>query len=108
MTNVSILPDPPVKIVNTSDDVEHRCVSGGRVVLSCEVSRENAKVCWYKDGVEVEEDEDVILESDGKHRRLVIPNAQVKDSGEYVCDAKDDCVFYNVTVKGMWASWGKE
>ncbi|XP_077303920.1 obscurin-like protein 1 isoform X3 [Lithobates pipiens] len=96
--NVTVT-DPPVKIVNTSDDVEHRCVSGGQVVLSCEVSRENAKVCWYKDGVEVEEDEDVILESDGKHRRLVIPNAQVKDSGEYVCDAKDDCVFYNVTVK---------
>ncbi|KAM5152436.1 obscurin-like protein 1 [Mantella aurantiaca] len=96
--NVTVT-DPPVKIVNTSDDVEHRCVSGGRVVLSCEVSRENAKVCWFKDGVEVEEDEDVILESDGKLRRLVIPNAQVEDSGEYVCDAKDDCVFYNVMVK---------
>nr|DBA19681.1 TPA: hypothetical protein GDO54_015481 [Pyxicephalus adspersus] len=95
--NVTVT-DPPVKIVNTSDDVEHRCISGGQVVLSCEVSRENAKVCWYKDGVEVE-DEDVILESEGKHRRLIIPNAQVKDSGEYVCDAKDDCVFYMVMVK---------
>ncbi|XP_068102053.1 obscurin-like protein 1 isoform X2 [Hyperolius riggenbachi] len=96
--NVTVT-DPPVKIVNTSDDVEHRCLSGGGVILSCEVSRENARVRWYKDGVEVEESEDVILESDGKHRRLIIPSAEVEDSGEYVCDAKDDCVFYNVTVK---------
>ncbi|KAM4025639.1 obscurin-like protein 1 isoform 2-T2 [Anomaloglossus baeobatrachus] len=90
--------DPPVKIVNTSDNVEHKCLSGERVILSCEVSRENAKVCWYKDGVEVYESEGLVLESDGKHRRLIIQNAQVKDSGEFVCDAKDDCVFYNVLV----------
>ncbi|XP_044160310.1 obscurin-like protein 1 [Bufo gargarizans] len=95
--NVTVT-DPPVKIVNTSDNVEHKCLSGGRVTLSCEVSRENAKVCWYKDGVEVEESEDFILESDGKYHRLIIPNAQVQDSGEFVCDAKDDCVFYNVLV----------
>ncbi|XP_069588927.1 obscurin-like protein 1 [Ranitomeya imitator] len=95
--NVAVT-DPPVKIVNTSDDVEHKRLSGERVILSCEVSRENAKVCWYKNGVEVEESEDLVLESDGKHRRLIIQNAGVKDSGEFVCDAKDDCVFYNVLV----------
>ncbi|KAM4025641.1 obscurin-like protein 1 isoform 4-T4 [Anomaloglossus baeobatrachus] len=95
--NVTVT-DPPVKIVNTSDNVEHKCLSGERVILSCEVSRENAKVCWYKDGVEVYESEGLVLESDGKHRRLIIQNAQVKDSGEFVCDAKDDCVFYNVLV----------
>ncbi|XP_073503404.1 obscurin-like protein 1 isoform X3 [Phyllobates terribilis] len=95
--NVAVT-DPPVKIVNTSDNVEQKCLSGERVILSCEVSRENAKVCWYKDGVEVEESEDLVLELDGKHRRLIIQNSQVKDSGEFVCDAKDDCVFYNVLV----------
>ncbi|CAJ0935024.1 unnamed protein product [Ranitomeya imitator] len=95
--NVAVT-DPPVKIVNTSDDVEHKRLSGERVILSCEVSRENAKVCWYKNGAEVEESEDLVLESDGKHRRLIIQNAGVKDSGEFVCDAKDDCVFYNVLV----------
>ncbi|XP_063789873.1 obscurin-like protein 1 isoform X2 [Pseudophryne corroboree] len=95
--NVTVT-DPPVKIVNTSDDVEHKCLSGERVVLSCEVSRENAQVCWFKDGVEVEENKDVILELDGKHRRLIIPNAQVQDSGEFSCDARDDCVFFNVVV----------
>ncbi|KAM4624668.1 obscurin-like protein 1 [Discoglossus pictus] len=90
--------DPPVKIVNTSDDSELKCVSGGPVVLSCEVSRESAQVRWYRDGAEVEEGEGIRLETDGRHRRLVISNAKSQDSGEYVCDAGDDSVFYNVTV----------
>ncbi|XP_075465672.1 obscurin-like protein 1 isoform X2 [Ascaphus truei] len=95
--NVTVT-EPPVKIVNTGDDTEHKCLSGEHVVLSCEVSRENAPVRWYKDGVEVEETENVRLESDGKHRRLIIPTARTQDSGEFVCDAGDDSVFYNVTV----------
>ncbi|KAM8934021.1 LOW QUALITY PROTEIN: obscurin-like protein 1 [Pelodytes ibericus] len=90
--------EPPVKIVNTGDDGDHSCHSGGRIVLGCELSRENAPVTWYKDGVEVEERDDLIMESEGKYRRLIIPVAQTRDSGEFVCDAGDDSVFYNVTV----------
>ncbi|MEE6489033.1 hypothetical protein FKM82_015464 [Ascaphus truei] len=90
--------EPPVKIVNTGDDTEHKCLNGERVVLSCEVSRENAPVRWFRDDVEVEENENIGLESDGKHRRLIIPTARSQDSGEFVCDAGDDSVFYNVTV----------
>uniref|UniRef100_A0A6I8Q9N6 Obscurin-like cytoskeletal adaptor 1 n=1 Tax=Xenopus tropicalis TaxID=8364 RepID=A0A6I8Q9N6_XENTR len=90
--------EPPVKIVNTCDDTEHSCLSGGQVELSCEVSRESARVRWYKDGVEVEETEGIRLESDGRHRRLVICAAGTQDSGEFVCDTGDDSVFYNVTV----------
>ncbi|OCT63341.1 obscurin-like protein 1 isoform X2 [Xenopus laevis] len=96
--NVTVT-EPPVNIVNTSDDTEHLCVTGEQVVLSCEVSRENAQVRWYKDGMEVEETEGIWLESDGKHRRLVISNVQTQDSGEFVCDAGSDSIFYTVTVK---------
>ncbi|KAE8581535.1 hypothetical protein XENTR_v10024825 [Xenopus tropicalis] len=91
--------EPPVKIVNTCDDTEHSCLSGGQVELSCEVSRESARVRWYKDGTEVEETEGVRLESDGKHRRLVISNAHTRDCGEFVCDAGTDSIFYTVTVR---------
>ncbi|XP_031749626.1 obscurin-like protein 1 isoform X3 [Xenopus tropicalis] len=96
--NVTVT-EPPVTIVNTSDDTEHSCLSGGQVELSCEVSRESARVRWYKDGVEVEETEGIRLESDGKHRRLVISNAHTRDCGEFVCDAGDDSVFYTLTVR---------
>ncbi|KAM4698848.1 obscurin-like protein 1 isoform 2-T2 [Rhinophrynus dorsalis] len=96
--NVTVT-EPPVKIVNTSDDTEHKCLSGEQVILSCEVSRENAQVRWYKDGVEVEESENIMLVSDGKHRKLVIDCASSQDSGEFVCDSGDDSVFYSVSVK---------
>ncbi|XP_031749625.1 obscurin-like protein 1 isoform X2 [Xenopus tropicalis] len=96
--NVTVT-EPPVTIVNTSDDTEHSCLSGGQVELSCEVSRESARVRWYKDGTEVEETEGVRLESDGKHRRLVISNAHTRDCGEFVCDAGTDSIFYTVTVR---------
>eukprot|EP00079_Xenopus_tropicalis_P030270 XP_012826065.1 PREDICTED: obscurin-like protein 1 [Xenopus tropicalis] len=91
--------EPPVKFVNTSDDLELKCVTGEQVVLSCEVTRENARVRWYRDGMEVEEAEGIRVESDGRYRRLVIPNAQPQDSGEFVCDSGDDAVFYSVIIR---------
>ncbi|XP_069473049.1 obscurin-like protein 1 isoform X2 [Ambystoma mexicanum] len=90
--------DPPVKIVNTSDDTTHTYLSSERVVLSCQLSRESAPVCWYKDGVELEETDGMRLEVDGVYRRLVIASARLQDSGEFVCDAGDDSVFYQVKV----------
>lgn len=90
-----------MKIVNTDDDTEHKHVSGERVVLTCEVSRDNAHVKWYKNGVELEESDNIKIEVDGCHRRLAIQSVQPQDSGEFVCDAGDDSVFYNVMVTGQ-------
>lgn len=72
------------------------------VVLTCELSRPNALVRWYKDGEEVEEGEGLLLESEGCQRRLVIASAQLEDSGEFVCDAGGDSIVYNITVTGQW------
>ncbi|PNJ36752.1 OBSL1 isoform 9, partial [Pongo abelii] len=67
-------------------------------VLMCELSREDAPVRWYKDGLEVEESEALVLERDGPRCRLVLPAAQPEDGGEFVCDAGDDSAFFTVTV----------
>ncbi|KAM5228714.1 obscurin-like protein 1 [Ctenodactylus gundi] len=64
----------------------------------CELSREDAPVRWYKDGLEVEESEALVLQSEGPRRRLVLPAAQPEDGGEFVCDAGDDSAFFTVTV----------
>ena len=72
----------------------------GRVELRCEVAPAGSQVRWYKDGLEVEESEALVLESDGPHRRLVLPAAQPQDGGEFVCDAGDDSAFFTVTVTG--------
>ncbi|KAL0184737.1 hypothetical protein M9458_020433, partial [Cirrhinus mrigala] len=69
-----------------------------RMVLSCEISRPNATVRWYRDGLEVEESDSLILEVDGVYRRLIIPKPTVKDSAEYVCDTADDSVTFFVNI----------
>ncbi|XP_036277659.1 obscurin-like protein 1 isoform X1 [Pipistrellus kuhlii] len=90
--------EPPVRILHPRDEVTLTAVSLECVVLMCELSREDALVRWYKDGLEVEESEALVLESDGPCRRLVLPAAQPEDGGEFVCDAGDDSAFFTVTV----------
>lgn len=92
--------EPPVRILFPRDEVTLVAVSLECVVLMCELSREDALVRWYKDGLEVEESEALVLESDGPRRRLVLPAAQPQDGGEFVCDAGDDSAFFTVTVTG--------
>ncbi|XP_023578809.1 obscurin-like protein 1 isoform X2 [Octodon degus] len=90
--------EPPVRIIYPRDEVTLIAVSLECVVLMCELSREDALVRWYRDGLEVEESEALVLESDGPRRRLILPAAQPKDGGEFVCDAGDDSAFFTVTV----------
>lgn len=89
-----------MRIIHPRDEVTLNAVSLECVVLMCELSREDAPVRWYKDGLEVEESEALVLESDGPRRRLVLPAAQPEDGGEFVCDAGDDSAFFTVTVTG--------
>ncbi|KAK1165526.1 hypothetical protein AOXY_G14087 [Acipenser oxyrinchus oxyrinchus] len=95
--NVNIR-EPPVTVVHPREDVHMEHQVSERIVLSCELSRSNAAVHWYKDGQELLESDDVILESEGPHRRLIILQGRTEDSGEYVCDTADDSIFYQVTV----------
>ncbi|KAM9039467.1 obscurin-like protein 1 isoform X1 [Sarcophilus harrisii] len=95
--NVTVT-EPPVRILFPQDEVSVAAVSSERVVLMCELSRAGAPVRWYKDGLEVEETEGLVLESEGSHHRLVLPAAQPRDGGEFVCDAGDDSAFFVVTV----------
>uniref|UniRef100_A0A8B9PSF4 Obscurin like cytoskeletal adaptor 1 n=1 Tax=Apteryx owenii TaxID=8824 RepID=A0A8B9PSF4_APTOW len=94
----SVFYNPPVRIVSSNEDAPHAYAAQERVVLWCELSRADAPVCWYKDGLEVEVGESLVLEREGPQCRLVLPCAQPQDTGEFVCDAGGDSVFYNVTV----------
>ncbi|XP_061548059.1 LOW QUALITY PROTEIN: obscurin-like protein 1 [Phycodurus eques] len=91
--------EPPVKIVSPSQSQMELCQQmSERMVLSCEISRQNAMVRWYRDGLEVEESDNLILEVDGVYRRLIIPETTVKDSAEYVCDTTDDSMTFFVNI----------
>ncbi|XP_069010927.1 obscurin-like protein 1 isoform X12 [Embiotoca jacksoni] len=94
-----IITEPPVQIVSPSQSQMELCQqTSERMVLSCEISRPNAVVRWYRDGLEVEENDNLILEVDGVYRRLIIPETTVKDSAEYVCDTADASVTFFVNI----------
>uniref|UniRef100_A0A8C2WK13 Obscurin like cytoskeletal adaptor 1 n=1 Tax=Cyclopterus lumpus TaxID=8103 RepID=A0A8C2WK13_CYCLU len=83
--------EPPAKFVSPSEpELELTRLASERLQLSCEISQPDAPVRWYRDGLEVEEGQNLILEVDGARRRLVIPITTVDDTGEYVCDTDDD------------------
>lgn len=94
-------PEPPVRIVSPSEpELEMTHLASERLELSCEISQADAPVRWYKDSLEVDEGENLILEEDGAQRRLVIPITTVDDTGEYICDTEDDSVSFLVTITG--------
>uniref|UniRef100_A0A665WLU6 Obscurin like cytoskeletal adaptor 1a n=1 Tax=Echeneis naucrates TaxID=173247 RepID=A0A665WLU6_ECHNA len=91
--------EPPVLFVSPSEsEMELTHLASESLVLSCEISRSDAPVQWYRDGLKVEEGPNLILEADGAQRRLVIPMAIVDDTGEYICDTEDDSVAFLVTI----------
>uniref|UniRef100_A0A8D0ER09 Obscurin like cytoskeletal adaptor 1 n=1 Tax=Strix occidentalis caurina TaxID=311401 RepID=A0A8D0ER09_STROC len=100
--------EAPVRIVSSNEEAPHTYVAGQRVELWCQLSRPVALVRWYKDGEEVEADKSLVLEQEGPRHRLVLPCARPQDTGEFVCDASGDSVFYTVTVAGGIVSSNEE
>ncbi|CAI5638349.1 unnamed protein product [Oreochromis niloticus] len=91
--------DPPVRIIYPSEsELELTHLASERLELSCEISKADAPVRWFKDGLEVEAGHNLILEVDGAQRRLIIPITTVHDMGEYVCDTEDDSLAFLVTI----------
>ncbi|NXC26593.1 OBSL1 protein, partial [Campylorhamphus procurvoides] len=88
----------PVRIVSSNEEAPHTYMAGQRVELWCQLSRLAATVHWYKDGEEVEVDENLVLEQEGRRCQLVLPCARPQDTGEFVCDAGGDSAFYTITV----------
>ncbi|NXJ05182.1 OBSL1 protein, partial [Odontophorus gujanensis] len=95
--------EPPVRIVSSNEAAPHAYEVGQRVELWCQLSRAEVSVHWYKDGEEVEEGENLVLEREGPRCCLVLPCARLQDAGEFVCDVGGDSVFYTITVSAPQA-----
>uniref|UniRef100_A0A3P9LQ31 Obscurin-like protein 1 n=1 Tax=Oryzias latipes TaxID=8090 RepID=A0A3P9LQ31_ORYLA len=92
--------EPPVLILRKSEiKTNLEFLVSDDIVLECELSRDNAKAKWYKDGVRVEGDERFCEEEEGAFRSLVILNAELTDSGKYLLDVGDDSIGFQVSVK---------
>lgn len=98
----TLLPELPVRILGKTDaNTEKQFLVSDDMVLVCELSRANAPVSWYKDGVPIDHDERFCCEEQGAFRSLVVLSAVIEDSGEYACNAGDDKMTFCITVKGI-------
>ncbi|KAG9472588.1 hypothetical protein GDO78_018425 [Eleutherodactylus coqui] len=67
--------------------------------LSCEVSEGKTEVKWYKDGKLITSSKKLRVESEGKHRRLVVEQVEKKDAGEYSCEAGGQKINFKMSIK---------
>lgn len=96
---------PPERIVHPvarSLDLQFRVSEHAE--LRCEVSPAGSRVRWFKDGLEVEVSEGLKLGAKGPVRTLTLPHIQHQDTGEYMCETRDEAVTFNVSVAGECGS----
>ncbi|NXL95979.1 OBSL1 protein, partial [Alectura lathami] len=91
--------EPRVRILQPPQrSLELLALAPGRVELRCELSVPDAPVRWFKDGLEVDETDNLRLLAEGAWRCLLIPRSSAEDTGEYICESKDEAVSFDVKV----------
>lgn len=78
----------------------YTAVEKDEVILSCEVSKATGQVTWFKDGSEVFPSRNVLIQSDGKKRTLVIKKAAKSNMGAYTCDCSTDKTTAHLYIEG--------
>lgn len=103
------LAEPPVRILQPPQrSLELPVRAPGRVELRCELSVPGAPVRWFKDGLEVDETDNLLLLAEGAWRCLLIPRSSAEDAGEYICESKDEAVSFDVQVSGQQGPGSRE
>lgn len=97
----SVCAEPPVRFIRPRKMAyEVDKFVGETIVLECEVSRSNAEVSWKKNGDEIEENNHITITEDGSTRQLTIHASRLEDTGQYLCDAKDDVMDFSLKING--------
>ncbi|XP_064826170.1 obscurin-like protein 1 [Oncorhynchus masou masou] len=91
---------PPVQFSEVpEEELQKSAMELDPVVLTCEVSREDANATWYKDGVEVQASDNMTIQTEGTMRRLIIRCAETSDAGTYSCQSGDNSLSFTVNIK---------
>ncbi|XP_030258913.1 obscurin isoform X7 [Sparus aurata] len=69
-----------------------------KATLSCEVADIKTEVKWFKDGKLLTSAKTIHTESRGKSRQLVIDSVEMKDAGEYICEAGNEKLPFKMHV----------
>ena len=78
----------------------YTAVEKDEVILSCELSKAVGEVKWFKDGSEIYPSKNIIFQSDGKKRLLVIKKAAKSNVGAYTCDCGTDKTTADLNIEG--------
>lgn len=78
----------------------YTAVEKDEVMLSCELSKAAGEVRWFKDGNEIFPSKNILIQSDGKKRMLVIKRTAKSSKGEYTCDCGTDKTTANLNIEG--------
>ncbi|XP_052090203.1 uncharacterized protein LOC127726788 [Mytilus californianus] len=93
-----------LRAIFTSEFNPISCIEGERLQLKCSVYSKDIFVKWMKDDMEIEQNENLSIYSDGKDHFLTVQQAKLSDSGEYVMTAGNVQKQQTVTVKAMFTS----
>nr|DBA25321.1 TPA: hypothetical protein GDO54_012866 [Pyxicephalus adspersus] len=96
---VNVKEPEPAFIHQDKVQKEVHTVVSEKAIISCEVAQEKMEVKWYKDGKLITSSKKVIVESEGKSRRLVVEQVEKKDAGEYTCEAAGQKINFKINVK---------
>ena len=92
---------PPVTFVDISEeDLFKSVVEQEELLLSCEVSRADGVVQWYKDGTEVQQGHNTTIQAEGTKRNLKIDSVPLSCAGTYTCRTGDSVILFKVNVRG--------
>uniref|UniRef100_A0AAV2JPG1 non-specific serine/threonine protein kinase n=1 Tax=Knipowitschia caucasica TaxID=637954 RepID=A0AAV2JPG1_KNICA len=79
-----------------------------KATLSCEVSDSKAEVKWYKEGKLLTSSKAVHMETKGKSRELIIEKMDMKDAGEYTCEAGAEKLSFKLQVQDVAVKFQKK
>ncbi|CAI9716214.1 titin-like [Octopus vulgaris] len=94
-----IEPDTEIKPEFTKKLTNIKLKEKEKAVLVCELSKENIKVTWKKNGKEIQSDDHLKIVADMKVHQMIIENVTLQDIGEYSCATGDVSTSATISVE---------
>lgn len=91
--------EKPTEITKQLED--KTSTAGQDISVSCELSKPDVSIRWYKDGKAIRKSQKYDLQQEGTRAILIIHDSTVKDSGEYTCETEVSKTKARITVQGQ-------
>ncbi|XP_029863782.1 obscurin isoform X27 [Aquila chrysaetos chrysaetos] len=92
-----VVKEKPTEITKQLED--KTSTAGQDISVSCELSKPDVSIRWYKDGKAIRKSQKYDLHQEGTRAILIIHDSTVKDSGEYTCETEVSKTKARITVQ---------